>query len=361
MGRPSRCGRSYRCDRGVVLDEVTLGDAIGEELLVGVGDEQRLAQPERSPARSLGDDPHRVGDRSECRERSSLLFGSRSRRQGGFDLVPNGVVARLLTSLRYHDHRDRRLDRRLDQVAHLERTGPIRDVLHLAVLVEQVVGELGLQRGHHPCREGVLDEAEDRGESLLGGERTSGHGVDVCPVHDGPDKGKLTGEDGDVAQRAKRSIVPSCLEAKTNPESLDLWGHVLQAGADPIHQLIGRPLVGVAEVGTDHRSTKRPPQLHGVLEGSKALFGLVLLLDGENGEIGGMDREPDVPLRGQFSETGASLLLPGEAGDEGKLQCPVAPRRHIVEKRLVIGPLGRDPRNAKPDLSIVCHERTSVV
>ncbi len=177
----------------------------------------------------------------------------------------------------------------------------------------------------------------------------------------GRTNGKLAGEDGDVAQRAKRSIVPAGLEAKTNAESLDLWGHVLQPGADPVHQLIGRPLVGVAEVGADHRSTKRPPQLHGVLEGSEALFGLVLLLNGENGEIGGMDREPDVPLRSQFAETGAPLLLPGEAGDEGKLQCPVTPRRHIVEKRLVIGPLGRDPRNAKPDLSIVCHERTSVV
>ena len=210
---------------------------------------------------------------------------------------------------------------------------------------------------HHPRREGFLDEAEDRGEGLLRGERPAGHGMDVRPVHDGPDKGVLAGEHGDVTQGAEGSIVPPGLQTETNTEFLDLGSHVLQPGTDPVHQLGGRPLMGVAEVGADHRGTERPSQLHRVLEGGEALFCLVLLLDGEHGEVGSVHREPDVPLRRQFPETGAPPLLPWEPGDKGKLQRPVPPRHQVVEKRLVVGPLRRDPRNAEPDQRIVCHER----
>ncbi len=230
-------------------------------------------------------------------------------------------------------------------------------MLHLAVLVEQVVGELGLQRGHHPRREGFLDEAEDGGKCLLRCERPAGHGVDVGPVDDGPDKGVLAGEHCDITQGAEGSIVPPGLQTEPHTEFLDLRTDVLQPGTDPVHQLGGRPLMGVAEVGADHRGAERPPQLHRVLEGGEALLGLVLFLDGEHGEVGSVHREPDVTLRRQLAETGAPPLLPWEPGDKRKLQRPVPPPRQVVEKRLVVGPLRWDPRNAESDQRIFCHER----
>ena len=195
----------------------------GKNRLSGLVISSGLLQPEGTPTAVLRGQSQRIGDGSERGERAALLLGSGCRRQGGFDLFPDGVVARLLAGLRYHHHGDAGLDRRLDQVAHLERTGPVRDVLHLAVLVEQVVGELGLQRGHHPRRKGFLDEAEDGGKRLLRCERPAGHGVDVSPVDDGPDKGVLAGEHRDIAQSAERSIVPPGLRPSPTP-SFSIFG-----------------------------------------------------------------------------------------------------------------------------------------
>ena len=128
------------------------------------------------------------------------------------------------------------------------------------------------------------------------------------------------------ARRAMSPSVPKerSLPPVSSPRPTPRWS-ILGATyssrvADPLDQLIGGPVVGVAEVGADHRRPHGSSQLHRVLQGGKALFRPVLLLDGEDREVGGVQREPYVPLRRQGPEAGTTLLLPGEAGDEGKLQ-----------------------------------------
>ena len=153
----------------------------------------------------------------------------------------------------------------------------------------------------------------------------------------------------------ERSVRPS--RAQDRPPGVRPSAPRAPPGAAPVHHLGSQPLMRVAEVGTNHWSTESPSQLHRVLEGGETLLCLVLLLDGEHGEVGSMHREPYVPLRRQFPETGTPPLLPGEPGDEGKLQSTVPPRHQVIEKRLVVCPLRRNPRDAEPDQRIVCHER----
>jgi hypothetical protein len=66
------------------------------------------------------------------------------------------------------------------------------------------------------------------------------------------------------------------------------------------------------------------------------LFRPVLVFDGEYGEVGSVDRYPDVALSGEIAEPLTSLLLPGEGGDEGELESVVALLDEIVEERGVV-------------------------
>ena len=104
----------------------------------------------------------------------------------------------------------------------------------------------------------------------------------------------------------KERSLPPGLQTEPDPELLDLGSHVLQPGTDPVDQLGSRPLMRVAEVGTNHWSTESPSQFHRVLQGGEALFCPVLLLDGEDREVGSMQREPYVPFRRQGPETGTT-------------------------------------------------------
>ena len=97
----------------------------------------------------------------------------------------------------------------------------------------------------------------------------------------------------------------------------------------------GSPVL-VAEMGTNDARSERLPQLHRVFEGGHTLPGPVFLLDGQNREIGSMDRYRDVAFGGQPTERRTTLFFPGEVLDERQFHSLVTAPHQIIEKRDVI-------------------------
>ena len=88
-------------------------------------------------------------------------------------------------------------------------------------------------------------------------------------------------------------------------------------------------------MGDDHRRRQCLAQLHRVLQGSQRLTPTVLVGQGQSGEIGRMDREPDVTFGGQLAECLTPLLLPGETIDEGELEGPMTLGHQVIEELLI--------------------------
>ncbi len=174
--------------------------------------------------------------------------------------------------------------------------------------------------------------------------------MDVGPVHDRADEGELLGEKGDVAQSAEIALGAAGLEAQAHPHVFDLGRDPSQTGLDHLDELFGRPFLGGSEMGADDPAPEGPAQLHGVLEGSKALLGAVLVLDCEDGEVGGMDRNPDPPFGREFTELATPGLLPREGGDKRQLVRAVTFRDQGVEECCIFLRLSwRQAGDAKPD------------
>jgi hypothetical protein len=80
-----------------------------------------------------------------------------------------------------------------------------------------------------------------------------------------------------------------------------------------------------------------------VLQSSERLPPPIFLREGQAGEIGSVNGEPDVPLGGKSPESLTALLLPGEPFDEWQLECAMTLRHELVEILLVSDPIRREP------------------
>jgi hypothetical protein len=126
----------------------------------------------------------------------------------------------------------------------------------------------------------------------------------------------------------------------------------LQTGPDHLDELFGRPFLGGSKVGTNDPASQGPAQLHGVLQGSQALLGAVLILDGEYGEVGGMDRDPYAAFGRQFTEFSTPGFLPRKRGYKGQLIGGVTfGDQRVEEHRVVLRVSRRQAGDAKPDQS----------
>ena len=242
----------------------------------------------------------------------------------------------LFLGLRDDHHPHPGLPGRLDQRADLDGSRPVRDVLDLALLPEEVVGELRLQRIDHPPGEAVAQKGQNRGEGFLGGQGAATDGMDMRPVDQGPHKREFTGQEGDVAEGTEGVLLAGSFQTEGDAQVLHLGGQVMETSPHQIEQFRTAPPVLVARMGADDARTESLAQFHGVFESSQALFGPVFLLDGQNREVGSVDGDVEISLGGQLAEGNATLLLPGEVLDKGQLDGLVAASNKVVEKRLVV-------------------------
>ena len=235
--------------------------------------------------------------------------------------------------------------------AHPQGPFAIGKVTYFTPCIEEVVGELGLERVDHPAREALPDEPDDRLESRRGSQGSAGLGMDVSPVDDRADEVELFGQQGDVAQGPEVAFGPAGLEAEPDSHVFDLRGDPPQPLLDHLGELLRIPPLGRAEVGADDPAPEGAAELHRVLERGQTLLGPVLVLDREDREIGSMDRNPDVPFVGQLAELPTPRFFPRKRGDECQLVCVVPAFDQAVEKRGVVLRLTRrQAGNAKPDL-----------
>jgi hypothetical protein len=80
-----------------------------------------------------------------------------------------------------------------------------------------------------------------------------------------------------------------------------------------------------------------------VLQSSERLPTPVFLGERQAGEIGSVDREPNVPLGGKGPESLTALLFPGEPFDERQFQGAMTLRHELVEVLPVCDPFRREP------------------
>jgi hypothetical protein len=80
-----------------------------------------------------------------------------------------------------------------------------------------------------------------------------------------------------------------------------------------------------------------------VLQSSERLPSPVFLREGQAGEIGSVNGEPDVPLGGKDPESLTTLLLPRKPFDERQFQGAMTFRHELIEVLLVSHPVRREP------------------
>jgi hypothetical protein len=94
--------------------------------------------------------------------------------------------------------------------------------------------------------------------------------------------------------------------------------------------------MGGPEVRDDRGRPQLGAELDRVLYGGATLHGSILVLNGEDGEIRGVNRQLDTQSGGCFTELCASALLPREPFDERQLERGIPAGDDRFEKSLVI-------------------------
>ena len=82
----------------------------------------------------------------------------------------------------------------------------IGNVTDLAGVTKFVVGELAVQRVEGPSGEVVAEKPKDSEKAVLRGESTTGHRMDVCPIHDRVYKGEVACNQRNVPKRAESTV-----------------------------------------------------------------------------------------------------------------------------------------------------------
>ncbi|OFW52294.1 MAG: hypothetical protein A2V75_00740 [Actinobacteria bacterium RBG_16_70_17] len=173
--------------------------------------------------------------------------------------------------------------------------------------------------------------------------------MQVGPVHHRPHEGEPPGDQGDVAQGAESPAPATHLQAEGHSQVTDLALQGAQVLPDDAMQVLPGTALAETGVGHHHACPHGPPQLQGVLERRPGAGGLLLVVEGQHCEVGGVDGEGDPPLAGQLPEAPAARLLPGEALDEGQFVGAMTPPRQPAEEGGVIPILGGEAGGAEGD------------
>ena len=115
-----------------------------------------------------------------------------------------------------------RFRRSLNQRADAKSSFAVWKVPYLSPGIEEVVGELSLERVDHPGGKALPDEVDHRSEGRLRCQGTSGLSMNVSPVDDRSYEAELLGQKGDVAKGAEVSFGSAGLEAEADPHVFDL-------------------------------------------------------------------------------------------------------------------------------------------
>ncbi len=173
--------------------------------------------------------------------------------------------------------------------------------------------------------------------------------MDVRPVDHRTHEGELVRQQGDVAEAAHLGGLAGRLQTHPHAEMGDLRADPVEVLTNARHQVVRRLVAHGPEVSHDHPGIQLGAELDRVLDGGPALFGVLLVPDRQDREVGGVGGEPDAPLVRLGGEFGAAPLLPGELLDECQLERVVSTLEEPVEKLFVGHPVGWQPRVAVPD------------
>ena len=144
------------------------------------------------------------------------------------NLFPDEAMTLQVPRLGDEHHRHCKLLHRFNKGTNPQAALAVGDVPDLAGRSELIVGELNLKRLDHPSGKALLNERQDRLESVSGCQPSAGHGVNMSPVNDRAHERKFGSQLGNIPDSPERVGVACCFQTHPNPKRLDLGSDMVE-------------------------------------------------------------------------------------------------------------------------------------